>query len=57
MDNIDKVIKRKEYMKKYYIRNQDKYKKESHNQYIRNKGMSNIKGLEIKRGKIIIDFN
>jgi len=48
---------RKLYMREYYQKNKDKYKERSYNQYRRNKGYSNQKGLQIKRGKIIVDFN
>jgi len=48
---------RKLYMKKYYEKNKEKYKERSYNQYRNNKGYSNQKGLEIKIGKIIVDFN
>lgn len=44
-------------MKQYYQKNKEKYKQRSYNQYRNSKGYSNQKGLEIKRGKIIIDFN
>ena len=48
---------RKEYMRKYYQKNKEKYKERSYTQYRNNKGYSNQKGLQIKRCKIIIDFN
>ena len=43
---------RKLYMKEYYEKNKEKYKRRSFNQYRDNKGYSNQKGLQIKRGKI-----
>lgn len=45
-------------MKEYYKNNKDKYKKSSYDSYRKKKGISvSVKGLEIKKGVIIIDFN
>jgi len=57
---------RKEYMKEYYKNNKDKQKKSSYESYRKKKlfsiGINKdydklVKGLEIKKGVIIIDFN
>tara|TARA_R110000737_G_scaffold185603_2_gene208803 strand:- start:24 stop:179 length:156 start_codon:yes stop_codon:yes gene_type:complete len=50
------MIDRKKYMREYYQKNKDKYRKRSYNQYRNNKGVSNQKGLQIKKGLIIVDF-
>ena len=48
---------RKKYLKEYYLKNKEKQKKASYNQYRKNKGLSPNTGLQIKKGKIIVDFN
>lgn len=46
-------------MKEYYKKNKNKFKESSYNQYRKNKGISieANKGLQIKKGNIILDFN
>ena len=49
---------RKKYLKEYYLKNKEKQKKASYNQYRRNKGLNmDNSGLQVKKGRIIVDFN
>ena len=49
---------RKKYLKEYYLKNKEKQKKASYNQYRRNKGLNMDNSvLQVKKGRIIVDFN
>lgn len=48
---------RKKYMKEYYQKNKQKFKESSYNQYRRKMGIPINQGLQVKKGKIIVDFN
>tara|TARA_R110000803_G_scaffold1650_2_gene5351 strand:- start:2900 stop:3073 length:174 start_codon:yes stop_codon:yes gene_type:complete len=49
---------RKKYLKEYYLKNKEKQKKASYNQYRKNKGLNmDNSGLQVKKGIIIVDFN
>lgn len=51
---------RKKYMKEYYKKNKEKQKIASRKQYLKKRGLygdDNICGLQVKKGKIIVDFN